>query len=315
LRIIWRSSIKLNAVQYKVNNDVRELYMNQQALKDIQNALPLFQKAYLIQQPATVANTPVMPPLPLVAVEGIALGIGVCAFIMLVIVLEYFSPCVRHKDEIQRLVHLPVLVGSSLVPSGLVQKRLLKGQSRFSLWKLDALRLLCGSLGVPALRAGGHTIFLTSPRKKRCFATVLATLLAHNGHRTLLIDADFERPTVQEQVELAEPANLTTVSGVPLPFIYKTRLSRLFVLPATLPRGQRLSSTGLIELLPELQGLFSLIIIDGPPLDCADAHLLAVKAQQTLLLVQKRRDSLKTLKMAARQCQDLRLNVQGMLLT
>lgn len=311
-----QARITLNADQYKVNNDVHDLYINQQALKDIQNVLPLFQKAYLIQQPATVADTPVIPPLPLIAVEGIALGVGMCAFIMLVIVWEYFSPSVRHRDEIQRLAHLPVLTGSSPVSDfklKSLQKSLLNGQSRLLQSKLAALRLLCGSLGVPALKTGGHTIFLTSPREKRFFATVLATLLAHNGHRTLLIDADFERPTTQEQVALAEPANLTTPGGVPLPFIYTTKFSRLFVLPATQPQEARLSCTRLLELLPELQRLFPLIIIDGPPLDHADAHLLAVKAQQTLLLIQKRRDSLKALKMAARQCQDLQLNVQGLL--
>jgi cellulose biosynthesis protein BcsQ len=76
-----------------------------------------------------------------------------------------------------------------------------------------------------------------------------------------------------------------------------------------------LTSQDLIELLPELQKLFNVIIIDAPPIDCADTHLFAKLARQVLLLVKKRRDSFKLLQMAQALDQELKLNMKSLLLT
>jgi len=311
-----QTRILLNNNQYKVNQDVRQLALDQQALKDIQNTLPLFKQAYLVQHPAAVADVPIIRPLPLLVIEAIALFVGSLAFIVLVIAREYFSPFVRHKGELQRLAGLTVLTGSLKI-SDFEHKGLLHGRSLFFNKRLDALRSLCGALGVAAVRASGHTILLTSPQKKRHFAALLTTLLAYNGHRVLLIDADFGQPSAREQVQITEPAHLVTLSGKALPFICETTIPHLFVIPANSSATQSdpLNSIRLIELLPKLQNIFNVIVIDGPPLSRADAHLLATKVEQTLLLVHKRRDSLQTVKVAARQCQDLKLNVQSLLLT
>jgi capsular polysaccharide biosynthesis protein len=307
--------IALNSDQYKVNQDIHQLALDQQALQDIQNTLPLFKQAYLVQQPATVADVPVVHPLPLLIIEAIALLLGSLTFIVLVIVMEYFSPLVRHQGELQRLTGLTVLTGS-LKSFGSEQKRPLHKQLLCFNRRLDALRSLCGTLGVAAVQASGHTILLTSPKKKHHFAALLTMLLAYNGHRVLLIDADFEQSIVREQVQITQPAHLVTLSGKALPFICQTMISNLFIIPAnsSFAQDDPLNSIRLVELLPKLQNIFNIIVIDAPPLSRADTHLLATKVELVLLLVQKRRDSLKSVQGATRFCQDLKLKLKLLLI-
>ena len=76
-----------------------------------------------------------------------------------------------------------------------------------------------------------------------------------------------------------------------------------------------LTPNDLVELLPELQHTFNIIIIDAPPLTHADAHLLARQASQTVLLVKKYKDRLNVLTMVFALCQELRLNVSSLLIS
>lgn len=86
----------------------------------------------------------------------------------------------------------------------------------------------------------------------------------------------------------------------------------LFLLSPTTVEGQvpEFTSTLIVEFLPELQKEFDLIILEAPPLDQSDTHLLLTKAEQVLLLVKKRRDTLKTLQSASATCAMLQLKPQ-----
>ncbi|MBO0794765.1 MAG: hypothetical protein J2P36_27965, partial [Ktedonobacteraceae bacterium] len=310
--------ILLNTDQYRVDNDMRSLYVYDQALQDIQHALPLFQKAYIIQHAAKVSDIPVIPPLPQNIILIIAGALGILSYIVLIPGLEYFSPFIRHRGEIERLAALPVLPGTLNI-FGFEYRRLLEGRSLLFHRRLTVLHALCDSLAAQSLKGGNCTVLLTGlKQQRRSFADILATFLARCGSRTLVIEADFESPSLQKrQLSVLEPANLQTEDGTLLPFIWQTSSRLLFVLPAgaTLTQNEPLTTSALLALLPELQKLFQVIIIDGPPLDRADTHLLAAEVDQTILLIKKRRDRVKTLKTAARQCHDAKLKLQCLLLT
>jgi capsular polysaccharide biosynthesis protein len=308
--------ITLNNDQYKVDNDIRSLYLYNQALSDIQNVQSLFQKAYIIQHEAKVSDIPVVPPPPASSVLAVAIALGVLLHIVVVIVLEYFSPFVRHEGEVERLSGLPVLDGTLNI-SGFEYKRLQIGRPLLANWRLSAGRVVCVSLGVQALKRGNHTILLTGLRQKCDCAALFAACLAHSGYRTLVIEVCQKRPSLSQQLQILGPGNLKTDKGMLLSCIRRTSSPSLFVLPAnaTLTQGEPLSTTSLLALLSELQRLFQIIIIDGPAFDRADTHLLAAEVHQTILLLQKRRDRVNTLKDAARQCQDIGLQVQCLLVS
>ncbi len=301
--------------QNQLDFDEQNLFSYQEALKDIVNTKPLFAKAYIILQPATVSSETVVLPLSTSRYELIATAIGLLAAIILSIVIDFFTPVVRHKGELQRIVGFSVLAELPVM-FRFEQERLLQLQRHFFSWRMTPLRLVCASIGASVTRDKAHTLLMTSPRTKQRFAAIVATLLANSGLRTLLIDADSENSSLDEQIKQIGPCDMITNRGLQLSFVKKTTHSHLFVLPTRdmLAQKQRLTTNELIKLLPELQNMFSIIIIDAPPLTRADAHLLAKQASQTVLLVKKHRDSLKALKMAYMLCQELRLNVSSLLI-
>lgn len=296
--------------------DEQNLFTYQEALKDIENTKSLFAKAYIILQPATVSSETVVLPLSTPIYELIATAIGLLAAIILSIVIDFFTPVVRHKGELQRIVGFSVLAELPVMFK-FEQQHLLQLQRLFFSWRMTPLRLACASIGASVIRDKAHTVLLTSPCQKQRLAAIMATLLANSGHRTLLIDADSENSYLDEQIKQTGPSDLLTSRGEQLSFVKKTTHSHLFVLPTStmLAQNQQLTINGLVELLPELQNTFSIIIIDAPPLTRANAHLLARQASQTVLLVKKYRDRLNALKMAYMLCQELRLNVNALLLT
>lgn len=301
--------------QYRLDIDEHNLYNYQQGLQEVQNVQPLLAKSYVILNPATSLGTSVSFVLPTPLIELIAVLTGLLLGVILLVALDYFSPFVRHKEEVQRIVGLFVLAELPGLFRFEQSRLLAKGQS-LSGRKGSALRLASTLLGAPAMKSKGYTVVLTSSHKKYNFSAILATLLARSGQQTLLIDANFTKPSLPKQLVPTGVCEAVTRNGLLLSFIKRVATPHLFILPATasITQNDSLRLASLLELLPELQALFDIIIIDAPPIDCADTHLLATKAAQTVLLTKKRSDSLDKLKVASIQCQQLKLNAYGLLL-
>jgi capsular polysaccharide biosynthesis protein len=300
--------------EYQVNADESTLFTDQEALQDIQRTRPLFASAYVITQPAVVSNSPTSSALSGGVIKLLAVLIGLLLGIILLITVEYFNPCIRHKGEIQRIIGLPVLAELPRI-FRFEQTRLLQLRPLLFQWRMKALLLLCTSIGAPAMRDNGYTVLVTSPRKRHNFTAILAMLVAHSGFKTLIVDADFDNPRLPQQIRLTDPYNERTQRGFDLSFIRKTVYPRLFMLPANAvpAQGEQITSPSLVQLLPELQSSFDIIILNAPPIDHADTHLLATKAKSTLLLVRKRRDSINTMRVAYSHCEKLNLKVQSLL--
>lgn len=302
--------------QTRLDTDQRDLYSTQQAYTDLQNARPLFAKAYIIVQPATANNATAVPPtLTSTLVRLIGLGIGLLVALILLIVAEFLIPLVRHEGEIQRIADLPVVAKFPDLHR-FEQKRLLFRRAPLFRWRTNKVLLACSLLGTRVIKAPGNVMLLTSPRKKRSFAPVLASQIAASGNNTLLIDLDFDQPTLQNRLQLTGQCDLLTQQGASLPFIRNTTSPGLYALPATatLAQNRRLTGQDLMELLPELRKVFDVIIIDAPPLDRADTHRFAKLAEHVFLLIKKRRDQLVSLKMAQALDEELKLHMQSVLL-
>jgi hypothetical protein len=133
----------------------------------------------------------------------------------------------------------------------------------------------------------------------------------------LLIDAAFAAPRLHQQIATAGPCNYVTAEGLPITCVARTLHPSLFLLPATavVEGEQPLTVTELRTLLPQLAATFRIVIIDAPPLDRAEGHLLVAKATETWLLVERHRDSLKALKASCALWQGLEVKMRALLLT
>src|SRR5438034_664202 len=220
---------RISENEYMMDRDERNLYKYQQALIEIQNSRPLLKNAYIIMQPAIASEaSAITTTVSTSRIRLIAVAIGFLVAILLITVIEYFHPFVRHKGELERIADLSVLATLPQLFS-FEQKGLLQLRPTFLRWRINSLRLLCASIGASAVKSKGHTLLLTSPRRKRSLAAVLATFLVYNGHQTLLIDANFKHPYLHEQIKLSDPCKLVTNAGLLLSFIRKAVLPHLFV--------------------------------------------------------------------------------------
>ncbi len=300
--------------QNKLDLDKRTIYNYQQSLTSIQNTHSLFSNAYFILQPATESGATTSAPISSTLLELLGIVLGLLAGLIVIIFFEYFSPFVRHRGEIERLVGLPVFAELPFVFKSELQQALQSRRPSISK-RITRLQVICAAIGTMATREKGNTVLLTSPRKKRNLAAILGSTLARNGYRTLLIDLDNEQPTLQQQVKRTGPCELITNSGIPLNFISRTEDSQLFLLPARamIAQNMPLTNIALLQLLPELQNMFDLVVIDAPPLDHGDAHLFTKHVKQIFLLVKKRRDSLTALKQTQAFTQEMKLTMQALL--
>src|SRR5207302_4805756 len=130
--------------------------------------------------------------------------------------------------------------------------------------------------------------------------------LAQAGHRTLLIDADFRRPSLHRLFgkirniglsnliiqDVSEADTITAVEAVP----------NLWLLPSgpTPPNpSELLGSARMMEVMSKLWREFDYVIVDTPPVNAVtDSSILAASANATILIVEQGRTTFPALRHA-----------------
>jgi protein-tyrosine kinase len=122
-------------------------------------------------------------------------------------------------------------------------------------------------------------------------AADLATLIAQNGKRVALIDADLRRPIIHTIFNLPNRVGLIDVlqdSRPPLSVMHSLFENRLHVLPSgKLPKSSIdfIGSSKMSELLKHLKSRFDKIIIHGPPFFYTETNTLAAQVDGVVLLI------------------------------
>lgn len=306
-----QQKIMLDQYQAQVDLDRRILYSSQKALTELQQIRSLITHTYIVLKPATTSQ--LSPPL---IVSGMLLQIsvtvlGLCLLLCMLITMDFFSPAIRHKEELCRLLGIYVLVELPHIFKRERKRILSTGKLPYKT-HLKSLRLLTTFIGATAIRRKGQTIVFTNPHHQNHYAAIVAASLAQRRLKILLIDGLTIRPDSFESFPITHAYPFTSSQGRTISLVSETMHPNLFLLSPTTVEGQvpEFTSTLIVEFLPELQKEFDLIILEAPPLDQSDTHLLLTKAEQVLLLVKKRRDTLKTLQSASATCAMLQLKPQ-----
>lgn len=294
------------AVQYNILKREfetnRELYDGLlQRMKEIGVAAGAQENNIAVIDQARVAGAPFKPSLP--RNLALALVLGLFGGVGLALLLEFLDGSVRRVEDIERLVDRPVLGmvplvkmkgrdGKSIKRPRQIRK-LDESISHYSAVKptsgvSEAFRSLRTSLNFATPEGMPRTMMLTSAsvgEGKTTAAINLATVIAQNGQKVLLIDADLRKPRVHREFNCLRAPGLTNRialyenTGHDNSAIHATHTQNLYVMPAgnsTPNPAEMLSSERLTHVLDGCKRAFDHIIIDAPPtLGLADSLTLS----------------------------------------
>jgi len=252
---------------------------------------------FVVLSPAVLPSKPVSPNkvlnVAIALMAGLLLALGV-AFL-----LDYLDQSIKSDQELTERLGLVPLGHIAFVPAG-------KGK-RGELVALDAQSH--ASEAYKALRTGilfsgiNHRlkeIVITSAGSgegKSRTAANLSVVLAQAGHQTLLIDADFRRPSQHRMFGRVRNVGLSNVilgaTTEEATVIAVDSVPNLWLLTSgpTPPNPSELLGSGRMkDLMSRLSDAFVYVIIDTPPVNVVtDAAILSAQASGTVLVVEQGR--------------------------
>ena len=272
-------------------------------------------------------ETPFEPYLPkpflflmLSGVTGLFLGVG-AAFLV-----EYLDTSIKTTEDMERVVQLPSLGvvplfqkdsrdgkngnlpasvsgvrgllarlkkrnGQSILPGDLDMVMIKHPRSVMA----ESIRHLRTSLMLSISGGPPAVIVVTSPHPgegKSTIAVNLATALAQDGRRVVLLDCDLRRPRLNSVFRVTSTPGLTsylTGAATKEDILKPTEVDNLVFIPAgPVPPSptELLNSQAFKNMLLELRQDFHHLIIDTPPtLGFADSRVVSVQADGVLLVV------------------------------
>jgi capsular exopolysaccharide synthesis family protein len=250
---------------------------------------------FVVLSPAALPKQPVSPNKVLnIAVAFMA---GFIVALGLSLLLDNLDQSVKSDEELTErlglisLGHVPFLVASKGRGGELVT---LDAQSHAA----EAYKALRTSVLFSGVEREFRELVVTSAEMgegKSRTAANLAVVFAQAGYRTLLIDADFRRPSQHRifgRVRNVGLSNLILQDATEAEAITEVQavanLSLLTSGPIPPNPSELLGSGRMRELLARLRGYFAYVIIDTPPVNAVtDAPILAAYANGTILVIEQ----------------------------
>ena len=328
-----------NAIEYRIlkqeADSNRQLYDGLlEKLKEASLAAGLNSSNIRIVDKARIPLFPARPNVPRNMLFAVLLGL--VGGVAVAFALEAVDTTVRTPDQVQSVSGLPVMAvipfkadtggakaqgaGSRLLLTAKQSSTragalvcYLEPQSEIS----EAYRTLRTSI---LLSSAGHppqVLLFTSalPQDGKTMTSVnTAFVMAKQGKRVLLVDADLRRPSIHKVFGLRPEVGLSNVLSGGANWkdaVQPTMEATLFLLPSgpLPPHPSELLGSGLMQdLIREWRKEYDHIIVDSPPvLSVTDAVLLAVQADMVTLVVR----SGQTTMGAVRHARDLLLQLKA----
>jgi len=223
----------------------------------------------------------------------------ICALVMALIcavLLEQTDHSIHTAEDLDPLLPVAVL-GSMPLLKGRRERRLahITGAQPQAPLVLESCRIIRSNLAFATMDAPAQTILITSAdpgEGKSLSALNLATVMAFDGRRVLLLDCDLRRPSQHTLNGLPLEPGFTNVLSGEASFdsaLQSTSVEGLKVLTAgTLPLNppELLGNRDTRRFVQSLKQQFDIIVIDSPPvLSLTDAQVLCAVADGVALVV------------------------------
>lgn len=295
-----------------------------------------------VTEPAVPSNVAVSPR-RLTTVLG-ALFLSTLFGVGLALFLEYLDDTVRSTEEVENLLQLPALAAIPTIDSmpkrrlqlvaengepaeenKLGSELLIHADPRSSL--AEAYRQLRTSI---LLSTAGHapkSLLITSSlpsEGKTTTATNTAISLAQTGANVLIIDADMRRPRLHSVFGISNADGLSTILANELSdaeilnIIKQDASSKLHFLPSgPVPPNpaELIGSEQMAKLLKMLQGHFTHVVVDSPPIaSFTDGVLIASMVDGVILVVHSGKSSRQVVRRSRQLLQDIGAKILGVVL-
>lgn len=242
-------------------------------------------------EPAVIPDEPISPQVlrntALAAMVGLMLAVGV------IFLIEALDDTLKTPDEIKRSLGLPVL--------GIIAKHELEEGKPITHTTprspvSEAFRSLRTNVQYAAVDTELNTLLITSidPKEgKSTVSTNLGIVIAQQGKKVILIDADLRKPTLHRKLGLQNLNGLSSlfvrsIDTLEL-FLQETQIKNLQVITSgELPPNpsELLSSKKMKTVLDELKKSSEMIIIDSPPaMAVTDSLVLAPIVDGVLIVI------------------------------
>jgi len=334
-------ALNTQGVQYNILN--RELETNRelydgllQRMKEIGVAAGIQENNIAVIEAALPPGGPYKPNmsrnLAMALAMGLAIGVG------LALVLEFFDSTIRRTEDLEAITGRSVL---GLVPL-VKQKSMRQDNRQFTTPERavghysarfpkssvsEAFRSLRTSLMFSTPEGMPKTILVTSPGPgdgKTTTAINLATVMAQNGSRVLLVDADLRKPRLHRDFGKPQSPGLTNriagrqSNGDESSAIVATDVHGLFMMPSgnQAPNpAELLSSERMTKIIAMNSRAFDHVIIDSAPiLGLADAMILSRLVDGVIVVTSAGATGKDNIKASMRRLAQVRAPILGVVL-
>ncbi len=246
---------------------------------------------------------------------GLILGVAGAA------VVEFIDVSVKSKEELGRLLELPVLAEIPLSSDGPVDPKSKASPGESGI--LEQTRTLRTNIQYLDIHANLRTILITSPNLgegKTFIGKQLARAFAAGGKNVILVDADLRKVEHSLDKDADSPGLTDAIMGTVdlMAVTYKTKTDRFWMLPSgPLPPNpsELLDSESMQSILDSLRTGFDVVIVDSSPIRMfSDPLVLASRVDGTILVAEARSTSGESLKAAAELLSGPNINLLGTVL-
>lgn len=347
---------KLEVLKAKIETQLQTLpgteWESVKLLRDVQVAKELYilllnkSQELKIAKAGTVGNVYILDPAfyfkkPVKPKQLLIVAISFILGLLFSIIFTFVRRAMQHHvvapGEIEQHLGLPVFAEISLCSAQLNFDRQLErfrkgGRSSPDAFILshteptelavESLRSLRTSLQFALMEAENNIISISGPAPgvgKSFIATNLAYLLAANGKRVLLIDADMRKGHIHLSLDLPRSPGLSELiaGNLPLEAVIHTEvfLPQLdFITTGIVPPNpaELLMSEPFADLLQQLGKMYDMVVIDTPPiLAVTDGGIVARHAGTNFMVVRSDQHHINEISAALKRYQQMGARVQG----
>ncbi len=293
------ASEKLPTIEYnlgQLNARVDQLSGTYRTLSDRQTALNLAKNAS-VALPSFLRPAVPEGPSRFGSLRYLALSVlgALLLSVLAALLLEKMDRGIHSPADLQKLVDAPLLGALPALPANAERRLTHMASVGAKAEMLEACYALRSRLVDAAYKNSVRSLLVTSATTddgKSLCALNVATALAYDGHRVLLVDSDFWNPTQHNMADVPLAPGYSELLQGQVSFdeaVKNSRVRNLWLLPS----GAR--PENILELmesdfnrvqLQNFKDTFDFVIIDSPPtLSLADAQILSSLAEAVTLVV------------------------------